>query len=105
MGEPWKSIKVAMPARQRREFLECVAHDGRSPAEIIRSLVEPWIESRKVQTAVMKSIATSTTNAPATGSSTAAAFPTQITIKNQGTFTPPARPVKEPSKVSRVKAR
>lgn len=105
MGEPWKSIKVAMPARQRREFLECVANDGRSPAEIIRSLIEPWIESRKVQTAVMKSITSPATNLPGTGSSTAAPFVAQITLKNPGTPTAPARAVKEPCKVSRAKAR
>lgn len=105
MGEPWKAIKVGMPPRQRKEFLECVANDGRSPAEIIRSLIEPWIESRKVQAAVMRSVTTMPTNSNGAGTSTTSAIPTQITIKNSGTPAVPVRPVKVPSTGSRAKAR
>jgi len=57
MGAEWPRIRVSMPPRQMAEFKECVVADGRSPGEIIRSLVEPWIVGQKTHAAVLRSIA------------------------------------------------
>lgn len=99
----WKRIKIGMPPRQFAAFMECVSFDGRSPAEIIRSLIEPWIASRIPQAAIMKGL-TETGNAPTNGTTTALTLPSSNTTvpQKQGPRTDPASPPKGPSKGSKA---